>query len=515
MGFGVVAFKMTAGCDLPKLPQESPKVPSLAISQSEKTAFGDELANEVSAHPKQSGFHLLVTGSESFTMRLALIEEAYKSLDLQYYSINNDTTANLLLEALIRAAERGVRIRFLLDNINFSKVEETFWVLDGFDNIEIRIFNPFVARHYGIVSRAISVFTHIDSLNHRMHNKALIADNQMAIIGGRNLGDEYFEENSDVTFRDIDILAAGSITERISQSFDSYWNAKDAIAMGQLRKPNRDAKEAQRIRKKLSTHWQKIMATDKGKKLLQSPLTSRLKDGNVALIWAKAEFICDMPQKIDKNRQNAHSRPLLYLGNLLAKATSEFIAVSPYFVPGEDGVKFLASLVKRGVKVRIVTNSLASTDIVAAHTGYRRYREALVENGIELYEMKPSGKRPHQRLIGKKAPASARLHAKAYVVDRKEVMIGSFNLDPRSLALNTELALAIHSPKLAAQVIKMFNEVTTPDKSYHLMAAESGGLVWKAAENNLAVEYTREPKAGIWRNLEVNLMAMLPIEDKI
>jgi cardiolipin synthase C len=507
---------MLAGYDSPAVAQEFPKVPSYAITQKEKTALGDALASDIATHPQQSGFRLLMTGSESFSMRLALIEAAEKSLDLQYYSINDDTTSNLLLEALVRAQKRGVLIRFLLDNIMFNQVEETFYMIDGFKNLEIRIFNPFITRHDGIILRAIRVLTDIDRLNHRMHNKALIADNQMAIIGGRNLGDEYFEEDTDVIFRDIDILAAGPVTARISQSFDSYWNGKDAIPVGQLRKPNRNLEKVEIVREKLAEYWEKVMATDKGRKLLQSPLTGHLKDGNVTLIWAKVEFIADDPQKIDKDRENAQSKPLIRLGSLLQKATSEFIAVTPYFVPGNGGVQYLTSLVERGVKVQIVTNSLASTDIVAAHTGYRRYRKALVSHGIELYEMKPTGgKRPRQRLIGISAPSSARLHAKAYVVDKREVMIGSFNLDPRSLALNTELALTIHSPELAAQVIKMLDEITTTESSYHLVVAESGWLVWKATENNHAVEYSREPKVGLWRNMEAVFMGLLPIEDHI
>ncbi len=512
----MVVFAMLTGCDSNSAAQEFPKISSSAITQQEITSLGAALADDVVVHPKQSGFRLLVTGSESFSMRLALIEAAEKSLDLQYYSIHDDTTANLLLEALVRAARRGVRIRFLLDNINFDEVDETFSVLDGFKNLEIRIFNPFVTRQHGILSRAIRLLTDLDSLNHRMHNKALIADNQMAIIGGRNLGDEYFEEHTDVTFRDIDILTAGPITAKISESFDAYWNSKDSLPVGRLIKPPADVKNVDEIRRKLAEYWERVLKTDKGKKLLRSPLTNRLKQGDVTLIWAKAELVVDAPHKIDEGREDAQSKPLMRLDNLLEKSTSEFICVSPYFVPGEEGVNRLASLVKRGVKVRIVTNSLASTDIVAAHTGYRRYRGALVANGIVLYEMKPtSSKRPHQRLIGKAAPSSARLHAKAYIVDRREVMIGSFNFDPRSLSLNTEIGLVIHSSDLAAQVIKMFDEVTAPENSYHLVASDSGGFSWQTMENNKAVEYSREPKAGLLRNLEADFMGLLPLEDQL
>jgi putative cardiolipin synthase len=224
----------------------------------------------------------------------------------------------------------------------------------------------------------------------------------------------------------------------------------------------------------------------------------------------------DAPHKIDQEPKNAASKPIMRLERLMDKAKHELIIISSYFVPNPSVVTWLPSLVKRGVEVKIVTNSLASTDVVAVHTGYRRYREELVTHGVELYEMKPTGeKRPRQRLIGSSTPATARLHAKAYVVDRKDVMIGSFNLDPRSVSLNTELALVIHSPELAAQVIAIYDELTRQENSYQVASAEDGGLVWKTVEDKKEVKYTHEPEAGIWRNIEVNLMSLLPLEEHL
>lgn len=209
--------------------------------------------------------------------------------------------------------------------------------------------------------------------------------------------------------------------------------------------------------------------------------------------------------------------PLRRLDSLLQEAREEFIAVSPYFVPQQTGVDYLRDLVARGVRVRIATNSLASTDVVAVHTGYRRYREDVVRAGVELYEMKPAGgERPRQRLLGTSAPASASLHAKAYVVDGKEVMIGSFNLDPRSASLNTEIALAIHSPELAAELVEMFEKVTAPENSYRVTVRDNGGLLWQARdEEGAPVEKTREPNAGFWRSIQMNLMSLLPIENSL
>lgn len=480
--------------------------------------MGAALKRDVAAHPGQSGFRLLATGSESYSLRLGLIGAAEKTLDLQYYSMHDDTTANLLIEAIVRAAQRGVRIRFLIDSINVSEVLETMSILDEFKNVQIRVFNPLITRDDGLLRRITRATVDLNEYNRRMHNKALISDNQMAILGGRNLGDEYFEENTDVTFRDIDILAAGPITAAISKSFDAYWNSRDAVPIGQLKKPKRDIKEIRKVRAALAAHWEEVRKTEKGRKLLDSRLVEHVKNAEIAMVWAPAELVVDAPRKADPSHPEADvSRPLMRLDSLLERAMSEFIAVSPYFVPRDDGVKWLGDMVRRGLKVRIVTNSLASTDVVAVHTGYRAYREDVVRSGVELYEMKAIGdKPPRQRLLGASAPAHASLHAKVYVVDGKELMVGSFNLDPRSVELNTEICLVIHSKELSAQIIKMFNEVTSPAASYRMMIdPESDRLVWIGAERGKPVTLTGEPHAGIWRRLQTELIDLLPIEDAL
>lgn len=505
-----------SGCTQRAAAQQFPQTASYAISQKERTSLGDALRPEVRAHPGMSGFRLMMTGSESFAMRLALVRAAEKTLDLQYYSMHDDTTANLILEAIVRAAKRGVRIRFLIDNISVDEVDTTLSALDGLKNVEVRVFNPFTTRDDGLMGSILKYTTDLGTMNRRMHNKALIADNQMAIMGGRNLGDEYFEENTDVTFRDLDILTAGPITAKLSESFDHYWNSKDALPIGQVKAPNVDPKAADKLHAALIAHWNEVEATDKGKKLLQSKLHERLKDADVRMIWAKADVAVDAPQKIEGEGKAAESKPLNRLDQLLVNARKEFVAVSPYFVPQDEGVAWLKELIARGIKVKVLTNSLASTDVVAVHTGYSPYRKALLESGIELYEMKPiAGKRPRQRLIGSTAPAHASLHAKVYVVDRKEVMIGSFNLDPRSIALNTEIALVIHNPEIAAQVLAMFDEVASPAESYKLELSDKNELLWKTEENETPKTYTDDPKPGFWRSLEAGAISLLPIEDHL
>jgi len=503
------------GCSSHAASRQFPQVPSHAISPKADTSLGRAVRAEMATYPGLSGFRLMETGSSSFAIRLAMIQAAEKSLDLQYYAMHDDTTANLLLEAVRRAAQRGVRVRFLLDNIAFDEVDASLSVLDGMKNVEVRVFNPTVTRDDGIMSRIIKYTTDLKSMNRRMHNKMLISDNQLAITGGRNLGDEYFEENTDTTFRDLDILAAGPITYSMSESFDRYWNSKDAVPVGQLEKP-RNGKDAAALREALTKHWNEVHATEKGHKLLSSKLHERLKDADVKMTWAKAELAVDPPQKVNETGDNATSSPFARLDVMLDKGKKEFIAVSPYFVPQEEGVEWIKGLIARGMKVRVLTNSLASTDVVAVHTGYRPYRRELLKAGTELYEMRPvEGKRPQQRLIGSSAPAHASLHSKVYVVDRKDVMIGSFNLDPRSISLNTEVALIIHSPEIAAQVVRMFDEVTAPEQSYELALSEDGDLLWKTTKDGADKVYTHEPEAGLWRNIQAGMIGLLPIEEHL
>lgn len=488
---------------------------SFALRHSEKTGLGKALAGGVRAHPGQSGFRILTTGSESLDMRLALIRAAEKTIDLQYYAIHDDVTSNLLLEAILRAAARGVRVRFLIDNITMHDIGDSLSVLDHNKNIDIRVFNPLTTRDQPLLAKIVTPIVDMEQATKRMHNKALISDNQMAILGGRNLGDEYFDANADVGFKDLDILAAGPITDKISHSFDQYWNGKESFPIATINYPATDPKALDKIKIKLKENWDKHLQTADGKRMLESRLAERLKDADVKLTWARVELAADDPVKINKPEEHVVSKPLNRMVNLVDQGRSEFIVVSPYFVPRQVGVDWLSSLVKRGMRVRVLTNSLASTDVVAVHTGYRRYRRDVVRNGIELYEMKAiDNKRPKQRLFGASAPATASLHSKVYVVDRKDVIIGSFNFDPRSIELNTELALIIHSPDLAAQVLQMFNDSISADSSYKV-SLDDRLLTWQTKEKGKAKYYHREPKAGLWRRVQLLFISLLPIENQL
>jgi putative cardiolipin synthase len=489
------------------------RVESHAIAQSEKTSIGNALAPDARKHAGQSGFSLLPNGNESLRMRLAMVMAAEKTIDLQYYIMHDDSAANLMLEALLRAAERGVRIRFLIDNISFDDVQKSLLMLDGNPNIQVRVFNPVMTRRQGPAGMVGALFN-IDKATKRMHNKALITDNQIAITGGRNIGDEYFDANNDVNFKDLDMISAGPITARISKSFDQYWNSDEAFPVQTLKERDHDPEEIAKLRADMKAAWDAEFKKEKGHGILSVDLAHDLKGGDVKLIWAKAELSADDPEKINKD-EAAVSKPLSRLESLVAGAASEFVVVSPYFVPGDEGVAWLKSLEDRGVHVRILTNSLASTDVVAVHTGYRKYRKDVVKAGMDLYEFKPiAGQRPKQRLLGSSAPPQASLHSKVYVIDRSVVVLGSYNLDPRSTELNTELVSVIHSPALAAQVLKIFDQSIAPAQSYHILMSDKG-LTWVTEESGRERVFTRDPKAGILRNIETNVFSLLPIEGQL
>lgn len=445
-------------------------------------------------------------------MRIALVEAATQSIDLQYFSTEDDTTGQLLLETLLRAADRGVRVRMLLDDWNLDDFRAGVAALNTHPNIEIRVFNPYNTNDQSPLSYIGNVFTRPDQLTRRMHNKTLIADNEVAIMGGRNLGDEYFDASQDVNFRDMDVLTAGPITEKISTSFDRYWNSAESYPVEALNLPKSDGPEIARLRAELQQHWDDVLHSASGKRLRETSLTKQIQSGEVPLTWAKAELAADKPGKIEQPSESAVSKPEIKLDEVVNNAQHEFIIVTPYFVPLDSGVDWLTSLGARGVAVRIATNSLASTDMVPAEAGYSHYRRALVEGGVQLYELKPDAKPPVHAMF--KPSSQSGLHAKLYVIDRRDLVLGSFNLDPRSIHLNTEQVLVIHSPALAEKIAQVFEKLAATSSSYHVII-DHGSLIWVTEENGQEMRYHSDPRAGFWRNVTSDLFSLLPLDNEL
>ncbi len=494
------------------------------------TPLGRALAPLVAAHDGQSGFRLLTDGTDALQMRIALARAATKTLDLQYYIADEDTTGRLLLAAALYAADRGVHVRMLVDGLNFDDTRRLMAALSTHPNIEVRIFNPFGSTRSSVLARTESFVTRIDRFTHRMHNKAMIADGEVAIVGGRNLGDEYFSASPKLQFRDLDVLAAGPIVRSVSKSFDAFWNSAGAYPLNVVDKARYAAGDLSAARAELRAHWRAEAQAVGAKPLRAAPLSEQIAQEQMGLVWAHAIFSVDSPSKITAPDDDYRSPPMHELAELVRGAQHEVLLLSPYFVPHDAGVQLLAGLTQRGVRVALVTNSMASTDAVAVQAGYSPYRIPLLQHGVELYEFKPL-QREHSRFFaGSQSRAS--LHAKAYVIDRRTLVIGSLNLDPRSAHLNSELALVIDSPVLAGQVAQLIEQAMSPTVSYRVRLAtpieqaqlqalgeRGSGLEWTGEEQDATGSHmhtwTLDPEAGLVRNLLTGLFLLLPIDSQL
>ncbi|WP_277184076.1 phospholipase D family protein [Caballeronia sp. BR00000012568055] len=501
-----------------------------ALSPGETTPLGTALAPLERQHPDQSGLRLLPTGTDALQARIALARAATKTLDMQYYIANEDNTGKLLLSAALYAADRGVRVRMLVDDLNFKDIDQIMAALNSHDNIEIRVFNPFGSAQRSFSERTQNIFSNVDHFTRRMHNKAMIADNQIAIVGGRNLGDEYFSASPTLQFRDLDMFTAGPVVPKISASFDEYWNSTIAYPLRVLNKQKFDAAELDKTRDDLRAHWRAQADPLNARPLNATPLAQQIARDELGLVWAPTEFWADSPTKISNPSDDYKSPPMDRLASLLKDAQSEFLILSPYFVPHDAGVKALGDLAQRHVRVAVLTNSLAATDAVAVQAGYGPYRVPLLREGVELYEFKPiqppGEGRPPAGLFGSQSRAS--LHAKAYMIDRSILVIGSMNLDPRSAKLNTELALVVHSKPIADQTARLFDRGISPEVSWRVELASAAvraslartgspqsGLVWTTVGNGSTVTYDFDPEAGFYRNLMTGIFTLLPVDSQL
>lgn len=501
--------------------REYPRTESHAIPAETDTTFRRYVTAMVEKNGGQSGFELITTGKYAFLSRMALIHYAEKSLDIQYYILQDDKTGLAILHEVMAAADRGVRVRILVDDLKMKDVFHALAVLDSHPNIEIRGFNPITVEKQSLISRMNTWLGDFDRYTKRMHNKALIADNQLAIIGGRNLGDQYFDVSGDFAFNDLDVITAGPITADISRSFDRYWNSPQAFPRAALTLPDPKPEEVAELKTQMTASREEVAQSTIGEDLRKNEILGMLKEGEGLFTFAPGYFTVDSPLKIGKDSKDTESPPFEALVKLVEDSDHELLAVTPYFVPREDGVAWLRKGMERGLKVKVLTNSLAATDVSMVHSGYAKYRRELLEMGVELYEFKQiPGVRTRSNLF--KSSSRSSLHSKVYVVDRRYVVLGSFNLDPRSVELNTELAVVIDSPKIAGKIVQMFEETIGPKASYRVSLkdldgiAESKEMVWEATDKNGKPEvYTSDPAPGMGRRLSTWFFGLFDLDDQL
>lgn len=490
------------------LPDNAARKPSSALTDTAGTRLGRAIAPLQSAHPGKSGIHPLGDGRDAFAARVLLARAAERSLDVQYYILRGDTTGRLLCESLWQAAERGVRVRLLLDDQNTGGMDEAIAALDAHPNIEVRLFNPFVHRGF----RVVDFLTDFGRVNRRMHNKSFTADGQVAIVGGRNVGDEYFGAESQVAFADLDVVAIGDVVREVSAGFDAYWNSASAYPAASLM-PAAGPDSAARVR----AAWEKLHATPQAARYLEvmrtTPLVSQLLAGGLAFEWAPARVVQDDPAKVlhPPERRELHMLPVLEAA--LGKPERELDLVSPYFVPAEEGTAALTTLAGRGVKVRVLTNSLAATDVGPVYAGYTKYREPLLRAGVRIYELKRVAQMPGEKARGGRGGSSgASLHAKTFAVDRSRIFVGSFNLDPRSARLNTEMGVVVESAALAGQLSTALDRDFLRSAYEVRLTADQRSIEWIERSEAGEVRHRSTPETGVLRRSWIGFLSLLPIE---
>ena len=506
---------LVTGCA--SLPSEVPRTESKALTDTGDTRLGHGVRQMTSAHPGQSGIRALSVANEAFAARILLARGAQRSLDLQYYIWHRDTTGQLLWEEVWRAAERGVRVRVLIDDANTGGLDPMLATLDAHPNIELRLFNPFANRGF----RAGDFLSDFTRVNHRMHNKSFTADNQVAIVGGRNIGDEYFGANMEVGFQDLDVMTVGPVVREVSQEFDLFWNSASAYPAASLL-PAAEPDGVARLQASWDANRGRPEAREYIDATSKTPLVAQVIQGQVDFEWTTAHVLHDDPAKALQPTDRTDLQMLPKLEQALGRPDKELDLVSPYFVPGKDGTAGLTTLAKRGVKVRVLTNSLSATDVAPVHAGYAKYRKELLEAGITLYELKPGTgvpppseeSRPHG-LPGSGSSgggSAASLHAKTFAADRKRLFVGSFNLDPRSAQLNTEMGVVIDSPRLANQLSSQLDS-RLPNAAYLVRLTPQGDLEWVEREaDGKETVFTTEPGTSGLRRMWVDFLKVLPIE---
>ncbi len=471
------------------------------------TAIDKAVAPLADANPDQTGLVLLSDNLEAFAVRALSARHAGRSLDVQYYIWHNDLTGRLLGYELLRAADRGVRVRAILDDLNVHDKDSVMAALDLHPNIEIRLFNPSRGRQNSLM-RGIEMLTRGFMLNRRMHNKAWIADGRIAIVGGRNIGDEYFDASQGANFFDVDLALCGRAVDETSAIFDNFWNSPAVIPLQALVEADPNSLEALR------------QASADGKRLLHNaqPYLQRLKESASAaelfqdkrpIHWtAQAHVYSDPPEKAAGLNEQA------WLINVLMPvwtgAERQMYMISPYFVPSEAGLQGLRTLRERGVDIGILTNSLAATDVIMVHGGYAPYRRPLLEEGVDLYELMPEGKPDHSFL----GSSGTSLHTKAFMVDGESGFVGSFNLDPRSVRLNTEMGILFQQPDITAELLASYSMRTSSGFSYRLFL-HNGQLRWEDGSVEPPRIWNHEPASGFWSRVAAKVVEWLPVESQL
>jgi putative cardiolipin synthase len=493
------------------LPKNAGRVPSSAILDTGGTRIGRSVEAAAASHPGESGIYPLAVPQDAFAARVALARRAERSLDVQYYIWHADTTGIFLLGEIWDAAERGVRVRMLLDDNGIAGLDPTLAALDSHPRIEVRLFNPYPNRK----AKVLGYLTEFGRLNRRMHNKSFTADARATVVGGRNIGDEYFGAGDGMVFTDLDVLAAGPIALDVEAAFDLYWNSESAYPLASIvPEAGSGAVPAMQAR------FEEVRASPDAARYVEAvkatKLVEELATNDLRLEWSRVQLICDPPAKTLGKAETA-DLVLAHLKQAIGDAKRELDIISPYFVPRGAGTNTLCRYPEEGARLRILTNSLSATDTGLVHAGYSKSRKPLLRCGAELWELKRTAeaargaRKATKQKAGSGGSSSASLHAKTFSADRRRAFVGSFNLDPRSASLNTEMGLVIDDPTLAAAISDWLDQ-SLRRLAYRVVLGQGGGLEWIEQTEQGEVRLHTEPETTFFGRLTVSILRILPID---
>jgi putative cardiolipin synthase len=507
----LMLLALTTACST--LPTDVPASASTAFLDDQETSLGRVFGEPIRAHRGKSGFEILDTGRDALLVRLAAIAMAEQAIDLQYYIWNSDHAGRLMADRVLQAADRGVQVRLLLDDFGTGDKDAPLSAMDAHPNIQVRIYNP-NANRSGL-AKWLAFIGEFGRLNQRMHNKSFIVDGSVAIVGGRNIGDEYFDLGEELNFRDRDLLAVGPIVSEIAAGFDAYWNSGRSFPVSSIADggPGKDELPARRaaLRALVRTQPESAYALPEN----AADALGILENWRDGLVWAEADLLMDHVKALGDTESNRQKRVAQGLSKVAQETRREVLIESAYLVLGDPGLELVRDLQARGVTVRALTNSLASNDVTANHAAYARRRPAMLEEGIALYELRPDAASCRQLIETTTACGGGGLfglHAKSIVFDRRRVFVGSFNLNQRSVYLNSELGVLVHSPELSRRIALSIEENMAPENSWRVTLDEQGEVRWTQDSQGVETYYRHEPETGVWRRLWSGFLALLPIE---
>lgn len=505
------------------LPKEYDRNPSTALTHPETTTLGKLFARSMDEHRGESGFLLINTGREALISRIALADIADKTIDCQYYIWKGDEGGRIFTDRLLRAADRGVRVRILIDDTTTGGKDFSIAAMDSHPHIEVRLFNPFGRGKLWKHMRAFQFIGNLSRLWHRMHNKLFAVDNQAAIVGGRNIGNEYFGIDPKYNFRDLEVLAAGPVVADLSKGFDTYWNSEWAIPISAFDIAWPAPEEASALQEKMKLYVAGLRDFPYETEFLREDVLRKLKELQNSFIWGEGSVIYDTPDKVGGEVSQHVDQKLREVGKTVKR---DILVVSPYLSVGSDSLDNIEAAAKEGIRQRLLTNSLATNDVVVAHSVYAKYRRQMLARGIEIYETRPDPASRNTHSAVNPEGTRIGLHAKGVVFDGETVYIGSYNLNRVGRELSTETGLIIYSPEFANEVTAALEVDMRPENSWRLVLDENRGtpeetfegyrgLTWVGEERGKEVRQRFEPGAGFWLNLQNGFFYIFPLADRI